>query len=100
VANCPGVCLEALSKVVKLFDYCNCEKRQLNTQSMPRFTVDRKQKTDRTIEVSVCIVTQCDAIRCMPGNVTSSRTFLGAKCASNHPHKCDDLKLEIAMYLT
>lgn len=35
----------------------------------------------------------------MTGNATSSRTFLGAKCASSHPHKCDSLKLEIAMYL-
>jgi hypothetical protein len=51
------------------------------------------------IEVPVCTMTQCDAIRSMTGNVTSSRTFLGAKCASNHPHKCDCSKLEIVVYL-
>ena len=48
----------------------------------------------------VCTVSQCDAIRSMTGNVTSSRKFLDAKCARNHPHKRDCLKLEIVMYLT
>jgi hypothetical protein len=49
--------------------------------------------------VPVCTVPQCDAIRSMTGNVSSSRMFFGAKCASNHPHKRDCLKLEIVMYL-
>jgi hypothetical protein len=55
--------------------------------------------SDRAIDVPVGRVTQCDTIRSMTGNVTSSRTFLGAEYASNHPHKCDCLKLEIVTYL-
>jgi hypothetical protein len=47
----------------------------------------------------VCTVIQSDAIRPMTRNVTSSRTFLGAKCAGNHPPECNCLKLEIVMYL-
>jgi hypothetical protein len=51
------------------------------------------------IEVPLFTMTQCDAIRYMTGNVTSSRMFLGAKCANNHLHKRDCFKLEIFVCL-
>jgi hypothetical protein len=31
VVNCPGICLEALDKIMKISDLCNWEERRPNT---------------------------------------------------------------------